>query len=317
MTTGKIERPATAPRAKVERTQVETPAKTAAVSRNGLPQHNAFSNNGPSQIDSGGPGTHVARSARPDALWGGGPSGGQRGPNMDPHQFDKLTPAQRTEKLKELRATRDELQVKILERLVELDQKWNSAPTATKKEALEQYAQNSEQLDPETAEELNQMLRQAEVAQRRIDRLRSRRDGMPPARHANAETKRQRAELNKELREARKEQKAAVKEATAVVDEKGLKIDRLAVTEQVIDPSAPKQDSDKSLLGMVKNFFKFSWLSNFVMRTITDYKDHSSEKHVHEAAMQRAAADTQAHEMKIQNREALARLTAAAALARR
>ncbi len=316
MTTGKIERPATAARAKVERAQIETPVKTAAVSRNGLPQRNAFSDNGSSQLDSGGPGTHLARSAGPDALWGNA-ARGDRGPDMDPHQFDNLTPAERTEKLKELRATRDGLQVKILERVIALDKKWNSAPTATKEEALKQYADNSEQLDPETAEELKQMLRQAEVAQRRIDRLRSRRDGMPPARQANAEVKRQRAELNKELRAARKEQKEAVKEATAVVDDQGLKIDRLAVTEQVIDPSAPKPTAETSLLGMVNSFFKFSWLSDFVMRTITDYKDRSSQKHVHEAAMQRAAADDQAHTLKVGNREALAKLTAAAELARR
>lgn len=316
MTTGKIERPATAARAKVERTQVETPTKPAAVSRTGLPQRTAFSDNGPSQLDVGRPGTHVARSAGPDALWGSAPSEPQ-GPDMDPHQFDELTPAQRTEKLKELRATRDGLQVKILERVIALDKKWNSAPTATKKEALEQYADNSEQLDPAAAQELKQMLRQAQVAQRRIDRLRSRRDGMPPARNANAEVKRQRAELNKELRAARNEQKAAVKEATAVVDEQGLKIDRLAVTEQVIDPNAPKPTADTSLLGMVTNFFKFSWLSDLVMRTIADYKDHSSEKHVHEAAMQRAAADDRAHTLKVGHREALAKLTAAADLAQR
>jgi hypothetical protein len=312
--TGKIERLVNAPRAKVERTQVETPAKTAAVSRPDATKKNAFSSDAPTQATAANGGTHVARSARPDALWGGGE---RRGPNLDPHQFDKLTPAQRTEKLTELRAQRDELQVKILERVIELDKKWNSAPTATKEEALTQYAENSEQVDPETAQELKQMLRQAQAAQRRIDRLTARREGMPPSRNATPETKARRAELARELREARKEHRAAVKEATAVVDEKGLKVDRLGVTEQVIDPSAPKKEEGTSLLGMVSNFFKFTWLSDFLMEAIVDYGDRSSEKKVREAAIERATADYDAHVKKVGNRGALQKLSAAAELAKR
>lgn len=307
--TGKIERLPNAPRAKVERTQVEAPTRTPTVSRNAPAQKNAFSSDGPAQIDAGNGGRHLARTAAPDALWGKAPDDG---PNMDPHQFDNLTPAQRTEKLKELRANRDELHMKILERVVVLDKKWNAAPTATKEEALAQYAENSEQIDPETAQELRQMLRQAHVAQQRINQLRDRRDGMPPARYATAETKKLRAELNKELRAARKEEKACVKEATAVVDDQGLKIDRLAVTEQVIDPKAPRASEPGSLMGMVKNFFKFTWLSDFIMTKIVDYKDRSSEKQVHEAALQREADDYTAHMKKIGNREAWAKLAAAA-----
>ncbi|MBS1152503.1 MAG: hypothetical protein H6Q89_4201 [Myxococcaceae bacterium] len=312
--TGKIDRLPNAARPRVERTQVETPTRTAAVSRVAPGVKNAFSNGTPSAIGSGGEGQHLARTAGPDALWGKSP---ERGPNMDPHQFDKLTPAQRQEKLTELRAHRDELHVKILERVVELDKQWQSAPTATKEEALKHYAETSEALDPQTAQELRGMLRQAEVAQRRIDRLRTSRDGMPPARHATAETRARRAELNKELRAARKEHKEAVKEATAVVDEKGLKIDRLAVTEQVIDPSAPKASEGTSLLGMVKNFFKFTWLSDFLFSTIIDFQDRSSEKYVHEAARQREAADTAAHLQKIDHREAIIKLANAAELAKR
>ena len=70
--TGKIERLANAPRAaQVERKQVESATKTAAVSRTSSAPKNAFSNESPAQVESGTTGTHLAQSARPDALWGG------------------------------------------------------------------------------------------------------------------------------------------------------------------------------------------------------------------------------------------------------
>ncbi len=272
--TGKIERLVNAPRPKIERAQVETSAKTAAVSRNAPAQNNAFTNEAPPQL--GTTGTHLARSAQPDALWGGTDRRGN-----DPAELMKLTPAQQVAKLAELRAQRDELHAKILERVIALDKKWDSAPTATKADALKEYAQTSDQLDVGTRDELVQMIHQAEVAQHRIDRLRRNRDGLPPARLANPEMKAKRAALNAELRAARKEHKAAVTEATKVVDDKGLKVDRLAVTEQVIDPSAPKPESDKSLLGMVKSFFNISWVFSWLTQ-----KGSASQAKKHEVELE-------------------------------
>lgn len=311
---GKIERSPSSPRANnVERKQVETPSKTAPVSR-GAVQH-AFSTTGPGPVDAGAGGRHLARSARPDALWGANQAeasiAAQPRGAMDGRQFAKLTPAQRQEKLTELRAQRDALQVKILERVVELDKKWEKAPVGTKQDALKDYAETSEQLDPQTREELTQMVEQAEIAQRRIDRLVARREGMPPSRGADADTKRARSELAKELRAARAERRAAVKEATAVVDEQGLKIDRLAVTEHTIDPSAPKANEPGSLLSMVKDFFKFSTMINWWMGMIDDFDDKSSIKDSHEAQLQRELADHRAHVQKVEERMAIKKLTAA------
>lgn len=299
--TGKIERQLHASRGKVERAQVETPTKTAAVSRNAAALDNRFSNGRPPVIDAGTSGHPLAGSARPDTLWGNSPAA-NHGPNMDPHQFNRMSPAQRTERLGELRANRDALQEQILQRVMELDKKWEGASTATKAEALQHYAENSDQLDPQARTEVNQMLAHAAMAQRRIDRLQSRRDGMPPSRNATAGDKRERAALNQELREARKEKSDAVKEATKVVDDTGLKVDRLAVTEQVIDPSAPKKEEGTSLLGMVTNFFKFTWLTRF-MESMTDYNDMSSEKQVAERARARTAADNQWYLKKVDQKE--------------
>ena len=236
--TGKIERLPNAPRPKVERAQVETPSKTAAVTRNAPVQNTAFRTDEPNQVGAAPTGTHVAMSARPDALWGG----------SDHHGFDqaalmRLSPTQQVEKLAELRAERGELQGKIIDRMKELDAKWETCSPETKLAALKTYAAKSDQLDPATRQVLNRMIRQAENAQGRIDGLKSRRDCMPPSRGATPEVKAERSELAAELRAARKDHKEAVKEATAVIDDKGLKADRLAVTEQVIDPNAPKADA--------------------------------------------------------------------------
>ncbi|GEM_PF-3231754 len=269
--TGKIERPPTAARAKVERTQVETPAKTAAIAPTASKVKTGFSSEAPATLGAGTTGNHVAISARPDTLWG---SAERRGGGPDsPAEIMKLSPAQQTEKLAQLTAQRDELQAKVLERISQLDIKFENSPTKTKAEALKEYAEVSEQLDPETRQELRQMARQAEQAQHRIDRLVARREGMPPSRNATPETKAARAALAAELRAARKEQRDAVKEATKVVDDEGLKVDRLAVTEQIIDPSAPKPGTDGSLLGMVKNLFSFNWITEWLGTIISSRKE--------------------------------------------
>lgn len=307
---GKIERQINAP--KVQTAQVQTPAKTAAVARStalGV-EGNQFKDGRPPAIATGGDGAHIAGSAQPDALWGAAPRGSLK-PSLDPHQFDKLTPAQKTERLEQLSTTRDALQTKILERVIALDQKWEGASTATKEEALKHYAANSEQLDPAAREEINQMLVQAAIAQRRIDRLQSRRDGMPPSRNATPEEKARRAELNKELRAARKEQKDAVKGATKVVDDQGLKVDRLAVTEQIIDPSAPKKEEGTSLLGMVKDFFKFDWMTRTLQAAIEAFKDYSSDKNVAERAKAREDANRVWYDKKVEEKASMKRLVAA------
>lgn len=310
---GKIERQINAP--KVQTAKVETPAKTAAVAKvdAAVVDGNKFSAQRPAAIETGGGGKHIAGSAQPDALWGNSAPKALR-PSLDPHQFDKLTPAQKTERLEQLTETRDALQNKILERVTQLDVKWNNASTATKEEALKHYAENSEQLDPQTRNEINQMLAQAAVAQRRIDRLESRRNGMPPSRNATPEEKARRNELAKELRAARKERKDAVKDATKIVDDKGLKTDRLAVTEQVIDPEAPKATESSSLLGMVKDFFKFDWMTRSLQAMIEQFKDYSSDKNVAERAKAREVATRVWVDKKIDEKAVLKELDAAADL---
>lgn len=254
-------------------------------------------------------GTHVALSARPDALWGGSPGHS----SDEPAQIAALPPADRAAKLAELQVRRDEMQAKILVRVTELEKKWEAAPTATKAAALREYLETSQQLDPATRRQLRGKVEQAEDCHQRIDALRGKRDGLPPARRANAEMRARRGELNRELRAARKDEKVAVKEATKVVDDAGLKVDRLAVTEQVIDPSAPKATSDNSLLGMLKSFFTLNWLTSWVHMLVDKATEDLSEKKSTERAdvLARDLDNQQVQQRLVANREALKLLAAA------
>lgn len=308
--TGKIERLANAQRAKVERTQVETPTKTAAVARTSSPGvRNAFGKEKPTQVAPGNTGAYLAQSAQPDALWGGSE------PRDTPASLSKLTPAQQVIKLGELRAERGELREQIINRMKELDAKWETLPAATKLEALKKYAETSEQLDPATRQVLERMIRHGEDAGDRIEGLRRRRDGMPAARYANADMKAQRAELNAELRAARKEHKACVKDATAVVDDAGLKADRLAVTEQIIDPGAPKASAPGSLLGMVTKFFNLSWITDWLSTKVSASQEKKHDKEI-EKQLQAQLLDTHMKQME-SKREVIKELALEASLRKR
>lgn len=319
---GKIERQIQ--QAKVQQAKTETPAKpsVAVPSKGGgaVAPNTNFVDARPPAIESGGAGKPITGQVRPDALWGQAPSKPlvSRNISTDPHQFDGMSPAEKAKRLDQLSAARDDLQAKILDRVVALDKKWNNSTTSTKEEALRHYAEHSDQLDPATRDEINGMLAQAAIAQRRIDRLQARRDGMPPSRNATPEQKEARKQLAKELREARKLQKDAVKDATKVVDDKGLKIDRLSETEQIIDPSAPKKDEGGSLWSMVTDFFKLTWATSFLSSIVTimsQHEDTMKEQAKQEAATaEKRAADELRLDKKRTEKEGLQQLAEAAAI---
>ena len=304
---GKIERQSVSPRQKLERAApAEAPQKAAPAAQARPSVSTEFS----SQVAAGPlpAGEHVALSARPDALWG---NGGGRGGD-DPAAIAALSPVDRAAKLVELQGRRDAMQARIVERVTQLEKKWKSAPAETKEAALHEYLEASQHLDPGTRRELRGKLEDADDAHERIDRLLERREGLPPARSANAEMRARRSELAKELKAARKDEKQSVNAATQVIDDAGLEVDLLAVTEQKLDPSAPKAGSEGSLTGMLKSFFSLSWLTRCVsaMGKITD---HLSEKKARERELLqiRDLGDQQSQQRLVANREALKQLTAA------
>jgi hypothetical protein len=302
---GKIERPSAAPLPKVERAAAaEAPVKAAAVSAQRPAADNRFSKE---IINAGGApaGSHVATTAAPDALWGA-----PRGNGDDAASIAALPPDQRAAKLAELQARKGEMQAKILARCTELEKKWEAAPPAEKEAALREYMRASRHLDPETRKQLMGKVDHAEQAHRRIDRLLEDRKDLPSSRHANAEEKAKRTQIAKELKAARREEKSNIKAATQVIDDAGLKVDRLAVTEQIIDPSAPKPGAAGSLLGMVKDFFSLNWLTSFVSNLMGNMVDAVTEKKAkeREQVLVRDLENQQAQQRLVNEREALKHL---------
>lgn len=208
-------------------------------------------------------GKQVATSASPNALWGEQP----KPVSIDRAAFAKLSPAEQKEVLQKAAVEREQLGGEINARVEQLDRKWKNSRLVTRTEALREYQERSGHLHPRRRRDLDKLLVRSEAAQVRINELRAKVDKLPKTPEAKKEQAALRAELAKELRRARDEQSKVVKEATGLVDADGLKIDRLAVTEQIIDPSAPKAGSGDSLLDKVVRFFHLDEFVTWVTKT--------------------------------------------------
>jgi len=232
-------------------------------------------------IPSGKP---VATSASPNALWGDQP----KPVSLDRAAFEKLSPAEKKEVFARCAEERNRVGQDIEARVEKLDKRWKNSRLSTRTEALREYEEKGERLPPHRRRDLDRAVARSESAQRKINELKAKIDLLPKTPEAKAEMRELRTQLARELRKARDEQSKAVKEATAVVDAEGLKVDRLATTEQVIDPSAPPVGSGESLVDKVVRFFHldqfFAWVvskfdvSTFVTTTFTQQVQERSER---------------------------------------
>lgn len=200
-------------------------------------------------------GKAVSTSASPSALWGESP----RRVDLDPAKFAALSPAEQKKTVEAAKAERDQLGGEIEARLEVLDGKWKHSRLSTRTDALREYHERGGRLDGRSRRRLDGLLARSEASQRKINELRAKADALPKTPEAKKEMAALRSELARELRRARDEQSKVVKEATEVVDEAGLKTDRLVVTEQIIDPTAPAPGSGDSLLEKVARFFGLDW----------------------------------------------------------
>ncbi|MFT3711264.1 MAG: hypothetical protein QM817_26840 [Archangium sp.] len=251
-------------------------------------------------------GKQVATSASPNALWGEQP----KRASLDREAFAKMTPEAQAKAMAECKAEFDQLEVDIQKRVDQLDHKWNNSRLSTRTEALREYQENSRRLSPRRRHDLDKLLVRSEAAQKRINELRAKADALPKTPEAKKEQAALRAELARELRRARDEQSKVVKEATAVVDGDGLKVDRLAVTEQVIDPSAPAPGTGESLLEKVERFFGlsdfFHWVSvTFVGDLLKKSESESNEREAEsEKRLEQITRDARAQLLRSTLREA-------------
>jgi hypothetical protein len=214
-------------------------------------------------------GANLAKTASVNALWGDAP----RQVNLDQDAFKALAPADQQKLVEAAKAEQAQLGQDINQRVEVLDKKWNNSRLSTRTEALREYQERGggRRLGRRQREKLDGLVTRSEEAQRKINVLRAKIDALPRTPEAKKEMAELRNELARELRRARDEQSKVVKEATAVVDAEGLKVDRLAVTEQIIDPSAPPAGSGQSLLEKIARFLHLDQFFSFVQELTTDF----------------------------------------------
>ncbi len=265
------------PMPKIERTSsLPSTPRAQAVTRTATPAAGVTSPKAPVTTYAGPPaptsernnprGAQVSRSADPSALWGEPPKANE----LDPATFTMLSPTEQHAALVSLRQERQQLNAEIQARLQKLDVKWNNSRLVTRTEALREYQENTQHLDPAAKQELDGLLARSEASQQKINGLRAKIDRLPKSPEAKKAQAALRTQLAHELLRARAEQSKMVKAATAVADDQGLKSDRLAVTEQIIDPAAPKPGSGQSLLEKVARFFHLDVFLTWVGRNLLD-----------------------------------------------
>ena len=216
-------------------------------------------------------GANVSKSASPSALWGEAP----RQVDLDAGNFAKLSKADQAKTAEAAKVVRAELGGEIVNRVEVLDHKWNNSRLSTRTEALREYHDCSGGgLDRGSRRKLDGLVHRSEESQRKINVLRAKIDALPKTPESKKAQVELRNELAKELKSARAEQSKVVKEATAVVDSAGLKVDRLAVTEQIIDPSAPAKGSGGSLLDKIERFIKLDWFFSTVAAAFDTIKNN-------------------------------------------
>lgn len=207
------------------------------------------------------------------------------------HNVDKFVAsspdAQRAE-LTAMKAERDALGGRVQTRVAQLDAKWNSPSlrTWTKVEALRHYHEKTQHLREGPRQELDKVVAKSEGEQRTINDLRAKADGMCRPEACTPAEQAERDQVAAQLAAARRSQAEAVVKATDLVDNQGLRVERLAITEQIIDPEAPAEGLADSLMSLVDSLFDLSeMVDDFVER----FEERAEERIEKEAIRKEAA----------------------------
>jgi hypothetical protein len=255
MTVGKIDRPAglaqpkrtestNAPAGAVKTAEV---AKTSEV-KSSEPE-NLFGARSKALDPVTGPdGKAVSTTATANALWGQSVLTSAN-PPLPVKMLKNLTPEQATAKMTELKEKKAELEQRIDGRTKELDNEWAHTGNRKRCDILQGYMNGQNSLQPDARANLEAALQNTQACQAKQDSLMAQAKGLPPARGADAATKEARHEMAVKLWAARHDTTAAVQDATKTIDSAGLKIERLASTEQAIDGGHSKFGSMSWLAG--------------------------------------------------------------------
>ncbi len=226
-------------------------------------------------------------------------------PSYDVDTFTAMPLDAKKAELSKLQAKKTAIEGRIANRTAQLDERWSGMKVSSKSEALREYHDRSKRLDPVTRQQLNGLVSDAEQSQRKINELRAQADGMCRPAECTAEQTRERRTIAVKIVEQRQSQTAKVQEAQEVVDTKGYKADRLAVTEQLIDPDAPAEGSGFSLLDELADLTSVSELIDWVFDQIKEVQEERREL---EEEKQAKLLDERYVEKQVQKKDVLKKL---------
>ncbi|MBL8950407.1 MAG: hypothetical protein JNK82_06500 [Myxococcaceae bacterium] len=219
----------------------------------------------------GGNGKAVSLTASASQLWGQAAMEGSK-PPLSALTLKNLSPEQRKAKIADCQKKMSECSARIEGRVGELDQKWQYMGLTKKIETLREYLATTPNLTPEARAEVETAIASADKATAKLDEARAEIKELRPHKATGKNgSPEERKALAQKLLAARKSRDEAVETATAAVDAVGLKIERLALTEDKIDPTGGEKSAFGSLKALVGQFFELTFTMNVLISMSTDY----------------------------------------------
>lgn len=293
MTTGKIDRNAvvTALKGNAGPQQVTTVAKADEVLKS-VESENRFGERSP-LLDpkTGGQGQAVSTTASLKQLWGQQAIAGANPPLAMRTQLMRCPAADRPKKIAETQKQMVECEKKVEGRVEELDKKWKYMSLARKTESLKEYLAATPNLTPERRAEIESAIKVSDEAQVKLSALREEVKLLRPDRATGKNgTPEERKALAHKLLTARRAQSEAVSAATAAVDAVGLKIERLMLTEDKIDPTGGESSLFGSLKALIGQYFELSFSLQVLFSMNSDFMRQLEQDRV-EAAKRKVIDD--------------------------
>ncbi len=284
MTTGKIDRNAVVTQLKgTTGLQPAAPVAKADEVKPSTPE-NLFGERSPLlDTKTGGDGKAVSTTASAKQLWGQAAVAASN-PPLSVRRLKNLPPAQRQQKIEEIKAQMADCEHRMKGRVGELDKKWKYMALAKKTETLKEYLSATPNLTPQTRSEIESAIKVSEDAQAKLQVLRAQvKELRPDPDTGKNGTPEERKELAKKLLAARKAQSEAVTAATEAVDAVGLKIERLALTEDKIDPSGGAGSLFGSLKALIGDYFELSFSMHVLFSMSSDFFKELEQDRVEDA----------------------------------
>lgn len=291
MTTGKVDRNAVISQLKVA-AGVQPAAQVAKADEiKAVTPENLFGERSP-LLDpkTGSQGTAVSTTASTAQLWGQAAIEGAN-PPLSVRMLKSCTASERPKKIAEIQQKMAACEKNVEGRVGELDKKWKYMHLAKKTEALKSYLSATPNLAPETRVEIEAAIKVSEEAQAKLAVLKERvRELRPDPSTGKNGTPEERKALAHKLLEARRAQSEAVTAATETVDAVGLKLERLALTEDKIDPSGGEGSLFGSLKALIGQYFELSFSLHVLFTMSSDFAREQEQDRI-EAQKRRVIED--------------------------